>query len=160
MICSAPLDRSAVDILRGFAAPRLAAAGAIALACPLPPSTLCKLGLRDIGPDASYVAVNSARFSVPEHARSLVRAQVLSLEGEEGSSCFDSLFAEPETEFSPPISEPAMIRLLRGISRRSGLALLPDGAAVEERAPSAAWLRHDALTVTSLTSLGQRELQG
>jgi hypothetical protein len=159
VICSTPLDRSAVDILRGFAAPRLAAAGAIALACPLPPSTLCKLALRDIGPDASYVTVNSARFSVPEHARSLVRAQVLSLVSEEGSSCFDSLFAEPETEFSPPISEPAMIRLLRGISRRSGLALLPDGAAVEDRAPSAAWLRDDALTVTSLASLGQRELQ-
>ena len=158
VICSTPLDRSAVDILRGFAAPRLAAAGAIALACPLPPSTLCKLSLRDIGPDASFVEVNSARFSVPEHARSLVRAQVLSLESEDGSSGFDSLFVEPETEFAPPISEPAMIRLLRGISRRSGLALMPDGAAVADRGPSAAWLRDDALTVTSLASLGQREL--
>jgi hypothetical protein len=156
VIGSVALDRPAVDILRGFLAPLLTAAGAIALACQLPPSTLCKLGLRDVGPDASDVAVDGARFSVPEHARSLVRAQVLSRESEEGSDFLDNLFAEPGTEFSPPISEPEMIRLLRRISRCSGLAVLLDGEVFDDRAPPAAWLRDDALTVTAL---GQCEVQ-
>lgn len=146
----APLDSHAVEILRGFAAPQMAAAGALALACQLPPEVLCKLVLMDLGRGAAHAAVGRARFSIPEHARSLVRAQHVA-RTREGAEGFDPLFIEPRT--SSAMRSGRMTGMLTRISRGTGLAVLPDRSVGDDRCGPSPWLHAEALTVTGLESL-------
>ena len=152
----APLDGHAVEILRGFAAPQMAAAGALALACQLPPDVICRLALMDLGRRAAHVAVGRARFSIPEHARSLVRAQHVA-RTQEGAGGFDPLFIEPRT--SSAMSSGRMTGMLKRISRCTGLAVLSDRCVGDNQCGPVPWLAAETVKVTRLESLRHLEAQ-
>lgn len=151
----AALDSLAVRLLRGFTSPRMAAAGALALACQLPPRHLCGLNLMDLGFDTTHANVRAQRFPIPLLARGLVRAQRVD-RARDGAEPHQPLFCEPDG--TSRISQARMHGTLKRISQATGLALLPERLLGEEQFGPKPWLSADAFTVTRLESLGQREL--
>jgi hypothetical protein len=138
----AGLDRPTADRLRWLATPRLAAAGALALATELTPEQLSRLTLNQINPDGATVQVAGHSYAIPTYARSLVRTLWLQRH-RQGATPTSPLFSVQPT--GPQFGPVAMQHLLAAAAAAAALRL-PTGTGEHLGSGSAwAWLARRGL---------------
>jgi hypothetical protein len=140
---AAPLDRHTAALLRGFASPRIAAAGALAFASGQPAWRLRSLDLHSLSDDAGEVALDGRCYAIPYYARGLLRAQRDARENE-GAHEADPIFRGPT---GPPqrISVRALQKILARVAATTGLAVNADPAHHGLRAPR--WPLEDHVSI-------------
>ena len=143
---AAPLDRHTAALLRGFASPRIAAAGALAFASGQPAWCLRSLDLHSLSDDAGEVALDGRAYAMPYYARGLLRAQ-RDARHNEGARGADPIFRGP-TDPPERISVRALQKILARVAATTGLAVNADPAHHGLRAPR--WPLEDHVSIELL----------
>jgi hypothetical protein len=123
------LDHHAIALLRAHSSPTIASAGVLALCAGAGSRLLATLKIGDLTQDGSEARVDGRVVSVPEPARSMIRAQLRSRHMEE---------ARPEDAFFMSSARPghgaaasALRRIVERVGAQTGLAMPRPGSATE-----------------------------
>ena len=123
------LDHHAIALLRTHSSPAIASAGVLALCAGAGSRLLATLNIGDFTPDGSEARVDGRVVSVPEPARSMLRAQLRSRHLEE---------ARPEDAFFMSRARPghraaasALRKVVERLGAQTGLAMPRPGSATE-----------------------------
>ena len=144
-LCPTLLPRTTAR-LRRMCTPRSTAAMTIHLAAGLRSEGLARLNVEDIDQDGGAVALGNHRLSVPDHARSLVRAQVVD-RLRQGARGGQPLFVHPDT--GKRHNGSALRNILRSVSTKTAISVgVRDSLGLGGSAEG--WLRDRGVTLTRL----------
>ncbi len=118
---TAPLDAHAVELLRAYSSPILAAAGTLALAGGAGSQALARLTFGDVASDGTKAQIDVRPVIIPDHAGALVRAQHIDRR-RAGASSNDAFFQSRGAIGQAPATM-GMLKMLAGISTQTGLPL-------------------------------------
>jgi hypothetical protein len=143
------LDLVAAARIRRLCTPRAAAVTVLFLAAGFSAQAMSQLNLADVVHDGAAVAVGQDRFSIPDYAQSLLRAQLIERE-REGAARSDPLFVHPRTGERQGAS--ALRNTLRAVGRWTAVAVGQfDSWGIGNDSES--WLRAHHVSLARLESL-------